>query len=158
MIGSLLSDEALAIVALAAILTSSRLAGAVFLYLLAWEVKDLLLKYFGIYFIGEQVFFGVAIDYIFLLYILNTQLKCRITPVVTAISAIYGAVCLAGEGLEYYGLMVYYGPIMGITAILAALEGAYDGRNKLRVGIFDNSTVLGGTFNRSSQETRKESA
>lgn len=156
MIGSLLSDEALAIAALAAILTSSRLGGAVFVYLLAWELKDVVLKYFGVYFIGESVFFGVAIDYIFLLYILNTNLKCKITHVVAAISAIYGAICLAGEQVEYFGLMAYYGLVTGLTAILAALEGAYDGRNKHRISIFDHRPDVSGALNHVGTDSRKE--
>lgn len=137
MIGTVLAYSALFVAALSTLFTRSRLAFSVFVFLIAWEVKDLVLKYYGIYYVGESVFFGITIDAVFLCYILETNLKCKITPIVTTASAVYGLMCLAGE---YFGtdvMMGQYGLVCGLSAILAALEGIYDGRNKHRTGLFD---------------------
>jgi len=142
MIGEILGYSALVISGLVTLFFLSRLSLSVFIFLMIWEVSDLILQGFNSYYIYPALFIGISLDYLFLKWLSFSAILCTVTPMVTAISALYASVCLA---TEYFGitiLMDYYGLVMGLAALLAALEGASHGyRAKPRFIFNSDGTV-----------------
>ena len=64
----------------------------------------------------------------FMLGLLDTfHIKARIVPVVIGIAMLFEAACITEDLLGQRFFFYYYGIVMGVTSLLAALEGAYYG-------------------------------
>ena len=127
MTAEVLGYLALFISGFAAIFTTSRLSLGVFIFLVVWGLSDLALHQLNAYYLYPALFIGILIDYGLLLWLSITRIRCIIVPLVTAFSALYAVSCLITWHFGMEALLNQYGLVMGITALLASLEGAWHG-------------------------------
>jgi len=125
--GAILGYTALALSGLAALLTTSRLSLSVFIFLASWFLIDSSLMYLDAYYVYPALFIGITLDYGLLIWLSLTKIKCVITPIATAVSAMYAAICLVTEWFNIPIVLDYYGLVMGLTALFAAMEATRDG-------------------------------
>lgn len=67
----------------------------------------------------------------------KTHIRARITPIVIGFAMLFESACITEDILGLRFFFYYYGIVLGVTSLLAALEGAYYGG----VGILGKSFV-----------------
>lgn len=132
MTGDILAYLALFIAGIMALFTTSRLCLSVFIFLAVWYIADEILVYYDSYYTYPALLNGILIDFCFLKWLSAKRINCIIIPIVTAFSAFYAFVCLLTYYFDIVLLLDQYGLVMGITALLASLEGAKHGFNSSR--------------------------
>jgi len=146
-LGEVIGYSALGIACLAFILSASRLGAAVFGFLATWAVVDFALEYYSSYDFMPSVPIGIAINFGLLWYLSKSRIQCIVTPAVVGICIAFSGYCILARALGAENTLEYYGRILGTAALLAALEGAYDG---YRCGLrdFTNHSWIGASSQR----------
>ena len=126
-IGEIIGYSALGISGLVFIFSASRLGTAVFAFLVTWAVVDFVLEYYNSYEFLPSVPVGLAINFTLLWYLSKLKIWCVVTPAVVGLCIAFAGYCILARMMGVENTLEYYGRILGTAALLAALEGAYDG-------------------------------
>ncbi len=134
-IGEILGYAAIGLTLFGIKYAPSRLITAVYWFLVLWMYMDILLVFIGQYYSDTVPFVAIGFDYLFIFYLVMRRVKSYIAPAVTLITLIYATICI--QAIYFLPdisdkLMSDYGIILGVAALLCAMEGVYHGLDRER--------------------------